>query len=309
MGMRSRQLASGAGWRLEDVICDSGPRDRPFDEQHSSVCIALVTEGTFQYRTSQGSAVMAPGSLLLGNVGACFTCGHEHRAGDRCLSFRFTAEYFERIVASVPGARLEFKLPRLPLVPSLLPVLSDAQVLRDSVEAAKPGVASFERACSTAEEVAMRLAGDVCSVLADTLSACPFFTERDERRVTAAVRRMEMDFAERIPLEELAREAAMSPYHFLRVFERVVGVTPGQYRLRTRLRRAAVLLRRSSLSVASVAAECGFGDLSTFNRQFRRVMRASPNEYRARARGSRVPTVPFSDGSGSGDASGMPAMP
>src|SRR6185437_3545588 len=94
-------------------------------------CIALVTAGTFQYRTSQGSAVMAPGSVLLGNVGACFTCGHEHRAGDRCLSFQFTAEYFERIVASVPGARLEFKLPRLPLVPSLLPVLSDAQVLCD----------------------------------------------------------------------------------------------------------------------------------------------------------------------------------
>ncbi len=280
MGMRLRQLASGAGWRLDDVVCDSGPQDRPFDEQHSSVCIALVTEGTFQYRTSQGSAVMAPGSLLLGNVGACFTCGHEHRAGDRCLSFRFTAEYFERIVASVPGSPLEFKLPRLPLVPSLLPVLSEVQALRDAAGAGEPGAASLERDCNTAEEVAMRLAGDVCSALAKGPGACRVFTDRDERRVTAAVRRMEVDFAERIPLEELAREAAMSPYHFLRVFERVVGVTPGQYRLRTRLRRAAVLLRRSSLSVASVAAECGFGDLSTFNRQFRRAMRMSPNEYR-----------------------------
>ena len=289
--MQSRQWASGSGWRLDEVICDSGPRDRPFDEQHSSVCIALVTEGTFQYRTSQGSAVMAPGSVLLGNVGACFTCGHEHRAGDRCLSFQFTAEYFERIVASVPGARLEFKLPRLPLVPTLLPVLSDVQVLRDAAESREGGAGAPGQDGSAAEEVAMRLAGDVCSVLADDSGACPVFTERDERRVTAAVRRMEVDFAERIPLDELAREAAMSPYHFLRVFERVVGVTPGQYKLRTRLRRAAVLLRRSSLSVASVAAECGFGDLSTFNRQFRRAMRVSPNEFRTRAH-RRAPRLP-----------------
>jgi len=65
-----------------------------------------------------------------------------------------------------------------------------------------------------------------------------------------------------------------------------VGVTPGQYMLRTRLRRAAVLLRRSSMSIAKVAAECGFGDLSTFNRQFRRALRMTPNAYRGRAAGS-----------------------
>lgn len=268
MAIRSRHLASGEGWSVDDVTCNSGPRDRPFDERHSSVCIALVTEGSFQYRTSQGSAVMAPGSLMLGNVGACFTCGHEHRAGDRCLSFHFTPEYFERIVACVPRARAEFKVARLPPVERLLPVLSDAQVmLHDG---------------SAAEEVALRLAGDVCGVLADSAGARPEFTARDERRVTAAVRRIEVDSADRIPLNELAREAAMSAYHFLRVFERVVGVTPGQYMLRTRLRRAAVLLRRSSLSVGRAAMECGFGDLSTFNRQFRRAMRMTPNAYRGR---------------------------
>lgn len=269
MGIRSRQVASGQGWRVDDVTCNSGPRDRPFDERHSSVCIALVTEGSFQYRTAQGSAVMAPGSLMLGNVGACFTCGHEHRAGDRCLSFHFTAEYFERIVACVPRARPEFKLARLPPMERLLPVLSDAQVMLHDGDAV--------------EEVALRLAGDVCTVLAEGTRTCPAFTARDEKRVTAAVRRVEVEAADRIPLNELAREAAMSPYHFLRVFERVVGVTPGQYMLRTRLQRAAVLLRRSSLGIATVAAECGFGDLSTFNRQFRRALRMTPNQYRGRA--------------------------
>jgi AraC-like DNA-binding protein len=231
------------------------------------MCIALVTSGTFQYRTAAGSAVMAPGSLMLGNAGACFRCGHEHCAGDRCLSFRFSPEYFEKIVACVPRGQAEFSLPRLPPVQSLLPVLSEAQ-------SADPGELG---------ELALRLAGDVCAVLADDYRVCPAPSARDERRMTTAVRRIEAHSCDRLSLNELAREAAMSPYHFLRVFERVVGVTPGQYLLRTRLRCAAVLLRRSSLGVARVAAECGFGDLSTFNRQFRRAMRSSPNEYRARA--------------------------
>ncbi len=220
------------------------------------MCIALVAAGTFQYRTAVGSAVMAPGSLMLGNAGACFTCGHEHCAGDRCVSFRFSPEYFAKVVAAVPRARqMEFALPRLPLVQGLLPVLS-------AVQCAEP---------DELEELALRLAGDVCALLADDSRICPAPSSRDERRVTAAVRRIEAHSSERLALDELAREAAMSPYHFLRVFERVVGVTPGQYVLRTRLWRAAVLLRRSSFGVARVAAECGFGDLSTFNRQFRRA--------------------------------------
>jgi AraC family transcriptional regulator len=60
----------------------------------------------------------------------------------------------------------------------------------------------------------------------------------------------------------------------------LVGMTPHQYVLRTRLHRAALLLRRTDQPVAGIAFDCGFGDLSTFNRRFRRVMGASPSDYR-----------------------------
>ena len=72
----------------------------------------------------------------------------------------------------------------------------------------------------------------------------------------------------------------MSPYHFLRTFRALVGITPHQYVLRTRLHRAALLLRRTDQPVANIAFDCGFGDLSTFNRRFKRVMGASPSDYR-----------------------------
>src|SRR5437870_3213554 len=66
MSMGALLLASGRGWRVDDFRCTSGPRDRPFEERHDGMCIAIVTSGTFTYRTTQGTAVLAPGAALLG---------------------------------------------------------------------------------------------------------------------------------------------------------------------------------------------------------------------------------------------------
>jgi AraC-like DNA-binding protein len=68
------------------------------------------------------------------------------------------------------------------------------------------------------------------------------------------------------------------------VFRQVVGVTPYQFCLGERMRRAAVRLATTSEPVSAIAFETGFGDLSTFNNQFRRVFGASPTRYRGRER-------------------------
>jgi AraC family transcriptional regulator len=83
-------------------------------------------------------------------------------------------------------------------------------------------------------------------------------------------------------LASFARDAAMSPYHFLRVFRDVVGMTPHQFVLRTRMHRAAVRLRRSDDPVSGIAFDAGFNDLSTFNRRFRRIVGITPTAFRAR---------------------------
>lgn len=273
MPLSAKLLASGTGWRVSDVVCTSGPREPRYVEQHSAYSMALVTNGNFQYRTAQGSALMTPGSLMLGNAGACFECGHQHSRGDRCLAFHFSPELFESVIAAVPGGgRLVLGAPRLPPVPSVLAVLAAGQALRDEGgEAEQFG------------ELALRLAGAVCAVLNEGVCPSPRApTPRDERRVAGALRRIEAQRGARISIDELASGAAVSVFHFVRIFEQVVGVTPGQYMLRTRLRRAAVKLRRSNDAIAAVALECGFDDLSTFNRQFRRATGLTPGAYRAR---------------------------
>jgi AraC family transcriptional regulator len=272
MALSSRLLASGPGWSVSDVACSAGPHDRPFEERHHAACIAAVTQGTFQYRSPRGSALLAPGALLLGDEGTCFECGHEHAAGDRCLAFHFAPDHLAEIVAAVPGVRrTAFIAPQLPPLPSLMPVLAAAQAARDEGDDGQ------------LEELALRLAGAVVMALAVSRRPARRPSPRDERRVTDALRRIEARSAEPLTLGDLAREAAMSPYHFLRTFRAVAGMTPYQFVLRTRLHRAAVRLRRSNASISTIAFDAGFNDLSTFNRRFRRLMGASPRAYRRMA--------------------------
>jgi len=88
----ARVLAQGDGWSVADVVCTSGPQDTPFEEEHSHYSIAIVLAGSFQYRSATGRALMTPGSVLLGNPGRCYECGHEHAEGDRCDSEDMTAK-------------------------------------------------------------------------------------------------------------------------------------------------------------------------------------------------------------------------
>jgi AraC family transcriptional regulator len=137
MALTANVLASGSGWRVQDVICTFGPHDRPFAERHHGVCVAAVTEGTFQYRSTLGSAVLAPGALLLGNDHHAFECRHEHGTGDRCLSFRLTPEFLEGVVAAIPGVRrAAFSAPLLPPHPGLLPIIATAEAAREDSDAA-----------------------------------------------------------------------------------------------------------------------------------------------------------------------------
>lgn len=258
-------LASGEGWQVSDVICTSGPRDRAFEEQHAAVSIAAVTHGSFQYRTHEGASVLVPGSVLLGNPQACFVCGHEHAQGDRCIAFHLTPDY----LADAGAPFRPFRAAGLPPLAATLPLLAEAEAAR------------ADRDKVAFEELALRLA-DAAMSLSGGGRPSRRANPGDERRITQAVRRIEADASDPLSLAMLAREAAMSLFHFLRTFRQVVGMTPHQFILRTRLARAALRLRQSADPVASIAFEAGFNDLSTFNRRFRRVLGVNPAAYRAK---------------------------
>lgn len=269
MSARARIIASGPGWRVADVVCTATPRERPFEEEHESVCVALVTSGTFRYRASHGTAILSPGSILLGNPGNCFECGHDHSRGDRCLAFHFHGDLFERITAVLPGAKTDaFQRASLPALPRLAAIAARAEAMRDAGDAVALG------------ELALEIAAEALTTANDHPPIMATPTGRDERRVSDAVRLIESDADQTISLQRLAGETATSPYHFLRSFRAVTGMTPYQYLLRTRLHRAAVRLKTSDEAVSSIAYEAGFNDLATFNRRFRKIIGQPPTVYR-----------------------------
>jgi AraC-like DNA-binding protein len=289
-----RVLARGNGWVVEDLICASGPRDPIFEERHGDVSIAMVLAGTFQYRGSagQGSAnggsakrgsvklgsangairneLMTPGSLLLGNAGQSFEVGHEHAAGDRCLSFQFAPEHFERI-ASDAGARKGergFRVLRLPPLRELSSLIARAR-------------AGLEYAADTPwEELSVELAAATVRVERGVSSRAENAPPSAIARVTRSVRAIERRPEGALGLGGLAREAGLSPYHFLRTFERLTGITPHQYVRRARLRDAASRLAAEREKVLDIAYDCGFGDVSNFNRAFRTEFGVSPRNFR-----------------------------
>ena len=272
-----RAIAAGEGWSVADVVCTSGPQDRPFEERHAHYAISLVLAGSFQYRSTLGAGLMAPGSVMLGNPGLAYECGHEHAEGDRCVVFWYEPEYFERL-AGGGGGGTEFRVPRLPPLRPLAPL------------AARAAAGAIGAVDIDWEELAVRVAVRSAALAAEQSSDYLATPLNAQARVTRAVREIDQHPDANLSLARLAQESRLSPYHFLRTFEQLTGVTPHQYVLRARLREAASQLVADSRRVIDVALDSGFGDVSNFNRAFRAEFGVSPRAYRARAR-----TVPIAE--------------
>ncbi len=265
-----RPIAHDDQWSLTEYLCSAGPHDRTFEERHERVSIALVTSGTFRYRTDTGEQLLYPGAFLLGNAGSSYECGHEHSHGDRCLALHIDCELFEEIAAGASGStRYRFRTASLPAVPDLAPISASL----DKASLSLPALALQETILTAIETVARGAAANATRPRRPRAAAT--------RRMAAAIDYIESHLATNLSLTELSAYVAMSKYHFLRTFRETSGITPHQYILGRRVRRAAAALRATSAPVARVALDQGFGDLSTFNHYFRRVMGVTPTTYRS----------------------------
>lgn len=91
---------------------------------------------------------------------------------------------------------------------------------------------------------------------------------------------MNEHFAENITVEQLASQIHLSKSYFMWCFKKAVGIGAIEYLTQLRLREARNLLITSPASVSEVAYQCGYGNLSNFNRQFKKLVGCTPNEYR-----------------------------
>jgi AraC family transcriptional regulator len=269
-------LHEDSALRVWDYCCQAGPGDRPFTELHGRHSVSYVRKGSFGYCCRGVTSELVAGSVLVGRAGDEYVCTHEHHVcGDECLSFHMSPELVEGIAGRAGSAWQSRGLPPLP----------ELVVMGELAQAAADG-----RNDVGVDEAGLLLAARFMALVSTTRAsvAAGALRAADRRRAVEAALWLDAHSHDAgIDLERSAAQAQLSPFHFLRLFAKVVGVTPHQYLVRSRLRHAARLLADEDRSITDIAYDVGFNDLSNFVRTFGRAAGVSPRGFREAARGER----------------------
>jgi AraC-like DNA-binding protein len=252
--------------------CTAAPGDRPYVEQHRGYTLSYVRKGSFGYCTRGRTHELVTGSVLIGAPGQEYVCTHDHAHGDECLSFYLSPNLVETLGARACVWRSGAVAP----LPGLV-------VLGELAHATRTGLGD-----AGDDEIGTLFAARVVGIVTGEKPGAVATRAPDRRRAVDAAVWIDEHSHEAIDLDRAAREAGLSSFHFLRLFSAVLGVTPHQYLVRSRLRRAARLLAEGDRPVTDVALDVGFGDLSNFVRTFGRAAGVSPRDFRHAARGRRT---------------------
>ncbi len=119
------------------------------------------------------------------------------------------------------------------------------------------------------------------------------YSERIERTLLY----IQSHLGEALKLDELAREACFSTFHFHRIFTAFVGESPGEYVSRLRIEWAAAKLQNTREEVTRIALDVGYGTPASMGRVFKKRFKCSPLEFRAHKRdfSPRPPQLYFDD--------------
>jgi AraC family transcriptional regulator len=231
---------------------------------HPTIEIAWIEEGETEYSVGTQTARQRPGQVVI------IPAGVEH------------------VTRVFPGVRIKV----VGLSPTVVEEVADAMNARADLQAclgeAPPRLVALgellyaeatERAAgheivldALTEAIAVQL------VRASQVTPVPAGTRPKDLRIRRATAFIESSYAEPLSLGAMAKAAGMSRFHFSRLFEADVGVSPYRYLLDVRVSHAAALLRSGRVNVTEAALTVGFNDLGRFARAFRARYGLSPRE-------------------------------
>ena len=222
---------------VSDFRCNAGPGDKPFAEQYHCHSVSYVRKGSFGCHSRGRSFELVAGSVLVGHPGDEYVCTHDHVCGDECLSFFLDPELVEAI-----GDRADlWRVGSAPPLPELM-------VLGELAQAAADG-----RSDIGLDEVGHLFASRFVDVVSGRTRKPVAAKARDRRRAVETAlwidaNSHQRDRPRRTPRTRPASARSIS----CGCSPSVLGVTPHQYLVRSRLRHAARLLadedRRSPTS-------------------------------------------------------------
>lgn len=244
--------------------CAADPAAPPKPWVYAEPAIGFVLSGWFDYCIEARSAFAAPGAVVLGNAGEHFHVRHHDAHGNR------------RVFTTLPQALLDDI--------AATEQLDDNRFRGISIA---PGPASTRmlswlRAMSQgngAEEAEYMLAHAALSALAPKPKRV---SGRNRARAGAVARYIDSNFSQPCSLKTLADTAELSRYELVRAFSAVLGQSPNQYLINTRIRAAADRLEATTAPISEIACDVGFNDISYFYACFRAAFGCTPLQWRER---------------------------
>ncbi|HEY0320289.1 MAG TPA: AraC family transcriptional regulator [Pyrinomonadaceae bacterium] len=272
-------------WRAQDFphlelrqgFAVARPVPRHWHEEYQ-LCLIQSGSGELKYRSK--SFLTPPAGLFIVHPGEV----HSNRANDNTgCSYRdlfVGAELMRRAAAQVQGKE------QLPFFQTV--VVFDRDVIRQYLELHF----AFEHPSTNLERQALLLnllASLIARFAEDSHLTRSSGSER--RSVSRACDYLVEHHAENISLENLARIAALSPFHFSRVFSAQFGMPPHQFQTLVRVSRAKKLLRQG-WSIPQAASHTGFFDQSHLNRHFKRLVGVTPGQYQSSSKNVQDAALP-----------------
>jgi hypothetical protein len=212
--VRTTERFSSNGLSVREYFCDSGPDDAPFSEHHHVFTLSFVRSGGFGYRRGGRAFDLVAGSVLIGHEGDEYVCTHEHVHGDDCLSFEFSQALLDQVASPARST-------------AVVPPASQLMILGELAQSAIDG-----RSDIGLDEVAFDLSRSHLAARRERPRRSASPTPRDRRRAVRTALWIDAHSSLPLTLEGMAREAGLSPFQFLRIFSRAIGVTPHQYLVR-----------------------------------------------------------------------------
>jgi len=104
--------------------------------------------------------------------------------------------------------------------------------------------------------------------------------KEQQTAINHVIHYIEQHYADAITIDDMMKEIHISKYHFIRLFNRVIGATPYHYLTTHRINAAKKLLYTTDKTVSEIAEACGFSDTSNFITQFKKHTGQKPLQYR-----------------------------
>ena len=233
-----------------------------------------VVRGSAEWTTNAGRFELVPGMLLIVNDGEEYAIEVDALQPVETFCVFFSSGFVDdarqaTLTSSAALLDCDDAPPvafreRLSFDAALLQAMRDAY--RDRDESSMFGLAAH----------LIRASDDINAKIASLPALRPATRLEISRRLGVALELMHGSHERPLTVEEIAREACLSPFHFHRLFTSFTGETPHRYLRRLRLERARAMLR-SGAAVTEAAQACGFESATSFSAAFRREFGVAPH--------------------------------